>query len=104
MLRLTVGSSLWVLIVGGTFASSPSRADTSATQCTNRMLVEQDSRRLMPLAKAALPAGTAFEGRPVICRNPGTASADFQTEHVHKADGVEEWWAIWCERGQVTWS
>jgi hypothetical protein len=104
MSQLKFASGSWVLLVAGVLAISGIPARAAADECSNRTLVAQDQRHLMAAVKAVKPADMEFEGKPVICRNPGTASAQFVTARVQKADGLEEWWTLWCERGTVTWS
>lgn len=103
MLQWTFASSLAVLITAGTLAGPSAAAQTAGGECTNRTLTGQDQRRLAAVVKAALPADAKVKGSPEACRNPGEASASFETEHSVNAEGIEEWFTLACERGQVEW-
>lgn len=95
---MTVGA----VAVGVVSLAIPAMAAAAEYRCASHSLNQQDTTRVVAIARAALPSSHIL--LTAACWNPDFARADFETRQKLTREGVHQWQAISCRRNASTWT
>ena len=84
-------------------AARPMPAVAQMLRCASHSLSRQEIARAEAAARPALPSAVHLVSTGA-CWNPDFARVWLETSKVLTPEGVNQWWAVWCQRDESTWT
>lgn len=78
-------------------------ADAAQMDCASYSLSRNEIARALAVARPTLPISVRLEVS-FACWNPDHALAVLETSRVLTTEGVQQWWAVSCQRNESTWA
>ena len=102
------GATRWAItwLSAAVFAAmtvQPILAAAAPEICAAYSLSRNEMARALAAARPALPASLHVQVMDA-CWNPDHALADLETSRVLTTQGVQQWWAVSCQRSDSTWT
>lgn len=84
-------------------ASPPTPAAAEMLRCASHSLNRQEIADAAAVARRALPSSVHLVATGA-CWNPHSARVWLETSKVVTPEGVNQWWVVWCQGDESTWT